>query len=79
VPRELNVLALLKGDERYVYVYDEESRQPLLDCFRAQAANQDLSFNWFDAAIMTQKAQEQSGAPAASPDAPPDPGRPARF
>lgn len=68
--RELNILALLKGNERYVYVYDDESRDPLIDCFRAQAADPDLSFNWFDAAIMTQKAHEQVGpaATAADPD-----------
>ena len=26
--REFNVLALIKGDERYIFVYDDESRQP---------------------------------------------------
>jgi hypothetical protein len=59
VAREFNVLALIKGHEQYVYVYDDDSRDPLLDCFRAQAANPDLSFNWFDAAVMSQKAHEQ--------------------
>ena len=28
--REFNVLALIKDDERYVYVYDDESRETLL-------------------------------------------------
>ena len=36
---ELNVLALYKGEEQYVYVYDEESRAHLLDAFRHQAAD----------------------------------------
>jgi hypothetical protein len=62
VRRELNVLALIKGNERYVFVYDEQSREPLLETFRAQAANPDLSLNWFDAAVLTQKAHEQEGA-----------------
>jgi hypothetical protein len=56
----LNVLALLKGEERYVYVYDDASRQPLLEVFRSHAADPDLSLNWFDAAVLTQKAQEQA-------------------
>jgi hypothetical protein len=30
VRREFNVLALIKGNERYVFVYDEDSRVPLL-------------------------------------------------
>ncbi len=60
--RELNVLALIKGNERYVFVYDDQSRDPLLEAFRAQAANPELSLNWFDAAVLTQKAHEQANA-----------------
>lgn len=58
--REFNVLALLKGEERYVYVYDDASRAPLLEMFRTQAEDPNLSFNWFDAAVLTQKAHEQA-------------------
>jgi hypothetical protein len=60
VGREFNVLALIKGNERYVFVYDDESREPLLEAFRAQAADPDLSLNWYDAAVLTQKAHEQA-------------------
>ncbi len=58
--RELNVLALIKGDERYVFVYDDSSRQKLIDSFRDQAADPRLSFTWFDALVMTEKAKEQA-------------------
>ena len=57
---ELNVLALIKGQERYVYVYDDESRACLLRTFHAQAANPHLSLSWFDAAVLAQKAKEQA-------------------
>jgi hypothetical protein len=70
VGRELNVLALVKGAERYVYVYDDASRDALLDTFRAHAAEPGLSLNCFDAAVLTQKAHEQAAnapAPAARP------------
>jgi hypothetical protein len=68
VRREFNVLALLKGDERYVFVYDDDSRQRLIDTFRDQAADPALSFTWFDAAVLTDKAREQAlAAPAAPP------------
>jgi hypothetical protein len=60
VRRELNVLALLKGEERYVYIYDDLSRALLIDSFRAQAADPGLSLNWFDAAVLTDKAREQA-------------------
>jgi len=67
VGREFNVLALLKGEERYIYVYDDDSRSPLLEAFRAQAADPELSLNWFDVAVLTQKAREQAAA-TASPE-----------
>jgi hypothetical protein len=51
---------LIKGEERYVFVYDDLSRQPLIDAFRRQAADPELSFTWFDAAVLTQKAREQA-------------------
>jgi hypothetical protein len=68
VPRELNVLALIKGDERYVFVYDDASREPLLDTLRDHAADPRLSLTWFDAAVLTEKAREQ--ARAVSPASP---------
>lgn len=56
---ELNVLALYKGEEKFVFVYDEESRADLLNEFRNLAADPERSLNWFDAAILTQKLREQ--------------------
>jgi hypothetical protein len=58
--QEFNVLALVKGAERYVYVYDDESRPDLLEWFRVQAAEPALGLNWFDAAVLAQKAREQA-------------------
>jgi hypothetical protein len=68
VAREFNVLALIKGEERYIYVYDDASRESLLDAFRDNAADPRLNFSWFDAAVLTEKAREQArSAPAAAP------------
>ena len=60
--REFNILALMKGKERYVFVYDDESRTSLIDAFRDAAADPSLSFSWFDATVLTQKACEQAVA-----------------
>lgn len=69
---EYNVLALIKGADRYVFVYDDDSRQALIDTFRDQAADPRLSLNWFDAAVLTDKAREQARqAEAYAPAAPP--------
>ncbi len=65
--QELNVLALIKGEERYIYVYDDASRPSLLETFRDQAANPQLSLNWFDAAVLTQKAHEQAAGAMPEP------------
>jgi hypothetical protein len=67
VAQELNILALIKGDERYVYVYDDASRADLLTTFDTQAADPSLSLNWFDAAVLAEKAREQASAPTAPP------------
>ena len=63
--REFNVLALIKGEERYVYVYDDASHATLVEAFHLQAADPQLSFNWFDAVVLVQKAEEQVGKKAA--------------
>ena len=65
---EFNVLALIKGVERYVFVYDDVSRPQLVDTFRAQAADPDLSLTWFDALVLQKKAREQ--CMEATPDEP---------
>jgi hypothetical protein len=70
VRQEYNVLALVKGDERYVFVYDDTSRAELLELFHARAADAQFSFSWFDAAVLTEKAWEQ-----AHPEQAPEPHR----
>ena len=60
--REFNVLALIKDDERYVYVYDDGGLAQLVDAFRDQAADPRVSLNWFDASVLTRKAREQAQA-----------------
>jgi hypothetical protein len=62
VPREFNILALIKGEERFVFVYDDESRAELIDALRDQAADPHLTLSWFDAAVLTEKAREQAQA-----------------
>jgi len=72
---ELNVLALVKGNERYIFVYDDDSRQQLIDTFRDQAAHPHLSLTWFDALVLTRKAREQEACtPPATADSPLTPG-----
>jgi hypothetical protein len=64
MPPEVNVLALVKGRERYVYVYDDDSERELIDAVRDHAADPRLSLTWFDASVLVRKAREQLAAPA---------------
>lgn len=60
--REINVLALVKDRERFVFLYDEESIGKLLEQLGHYAADPELSFTWYDAAVLSQrvrKLQEQ--------------------
>jgi hypothetical protein len=61
---EVNVLALIKGQEHYIFVYDDASRGQLIDNFRDLAASPDVNLSWFDAMVLTTKAREQEHAEA---------------
>ncbi len=67
--RDLNVLALVKGAERFVFVYDDDSRAEAIAVIRDQAADPAVSLNWFDAAVLTERARQQA-LPAAAEDSP---------
>lgn len=51
----VNVLALVRGDERYVFLYDDSSADQLLRTLGEYAADPELSFTWYDAAVMSQR------------------------
>lgn len=53
--KEINVLGLTKGEETYIFLYDDEHRAEALRVLGRFAANTDLSFNWYDAAVLGQK------------------------
>ncbi|MCG8586385.1 MAG: hypothetical protein MI757_16880 [Pirellulales bacterium] len=57
--KEINVLALVKGEERYVFLYDDTSRAETLRTLGRYASNGDLSFTWYDAAVLSQKVRQQ--------------------
>lgn len=57
VTEDLQVVALIKGKERYVFMYhdDHAGRLRLLTHLGIFAANPDLSFTWKDAAVLAKK------------------------
>jgi hypothetical protein len=65
MPPEVNVLVLLKGQETYVFVYDDHSHPELLQTIRDQAADPELSLTWFDVSVLTSRARDQIEAGSA--------------
>ena len=61
--QELNVLALIKGEERFIFVYDDESKETLIDDIRNKAADPAVSLNWFDAAVLTERVRNPVAEP----------------
>ncbi|MHC4398655.1 MAG: hypothetical protein ACYTG0_03150 [Planctomycetota bacterium] len=58
--QDINVLALVKGSERYVFLYDDTSRAETLRMLGRYASNPELSFTWYDAAVLSQKIRQES-------------------
>lgn len=54
----MNVLALCKGSERYVFLYDDESIETLQQTLSRYAADKSLSFTWYDAAVLSMKIRK---------------------
>lgn len=53
----VNVVALVKESERYIFLYDDESPAELLQTLGRYAADPELSFTWYDAAVLSQKVR----------------------
>ncbi len=52
---DINVLALVKGDERYIFLFDDGHRSEALRTLGRFASNPELSFSWYDAAVLSQR------------------------
>jgi hypothetical protein len=56
---DINVLALIKGKERYIFLYDDSQRAEALRMLGRHASNPELSFSWYDAAVLSQKIRQE--------------------
>ena len=58
--QDINVLAMVKGNERYVFLFDDERRAETLRLLGRYASNPELSFTWQDAAILSQRIRQEA-------------------
>ena len=57
VTEDIHLVALVKGSERYVFLFAHARWVELLRLVARYAANPDLSFSWYDAAVISQKVR----------------------
>ena len=55
--QDVNVVALVKGDERYIFLFNDEQKGQTLRTLGKYASNPELSFSWYDAAVLSQKVR----------------------
>ena len=60
--QDINILALVKGKERYVFLFDDDNRGAVLRTLGRYASNPDLSFTWCDAAVLSQRISQEGQA-----------------
>jgi hypothetical protein len=70
VSQEINVLALVKGEERYVFLFDDNNRSEVLRTLGRYASNPELSFSWYDAAVLSQKIRQVTTEAEPAPSKP---------
>lgn len=57
---DIRTLCLVKGDERYVWNYRADQRSEVLRRLGQYASRSDLSFTWYDAALLSQKIRQET-------------------
>jgi len=59
---DIRIVGIVKRptNERYVFLFRDtrEQRQDVLRCLGRFASNLELSFTWYDAAVLSQKVRE---------------------
>ena len=56
--RAVNVLALVRDGERYIFLYDDNSVQQFLSQLAEFAGDPELDFTWYDAATLSQRVRD---------------------
>ncbi len=55
--QDINVVALVKGEERYIFLFNDSQKGETLRTLGRYASDSSLSFSWYDAAVLSQKVR----------------------
>lgn len=53
----VNVLALVRDEHRYVFLYDDESADTVLNQICSYASDPEFNLTWYDAALLSQRVR----------------------
>ncbi len=67
---DISIVAIVKGEERYVFMFDDNSRAETLRTLGRYASDPELSFSWYDAAVLSQKIRQTQKSTSQAPPAP---------
>ena len=68
VSQDINVVALVKGEERYIFLFNDSQKSETLRTLGRYASDSNLSFSWYDAAVLSQKVRNaKKSQPAPRP------------
>lgn len=56
--RAVNVLAIVRDGQKYIFLYDDSSVQQVLSQLAEFASDSELDFTWHDAAILSQRVRD---------------------
>lgn len=68
VSKDINVVALVKGEERYIFLFNDQQKSQTLRTLGRYASNPELSFSWYDAAVLSQKVRNAARAEESTSD-----------
>lgn len=54
----VNVLALVRDGQRYIFLYDDSSVDQVLSQLAEFASDPELDFTWYDAATLSQRVRD---------------------
>jgi len=55
---DINVIVVLKANEKYVWLYADEQRTECVQSIGRAAGNPELSLTWYDAAMAIRKIKQ---------------------
>lgn len=58
VSKDVHVLALVKGEERFIFLYTDSNKSETLRTLGRFASDPEINFSWYDAAVLSQRLRQ---------------------